>query len=113
MVVFFLLQELEREEGRGEWEGEREKGRAELSAQGWSGLTSGSAGGYVAREACGLDTPARSTGGLSAGGRRTVRRLRGGWVDWVVGDRVAVLTWHWRTVRARGADCPQVTELAP
>ena len=31
---FSLLQELEREGGRGEWEGERGRGRAELSAQG-------------------------------------------------------------------------------
>ena len=106
MVVFFLLQELEREEGRGEWEGERGRGRAELSAQGWGVTDARVTEGYVAREACGLDTPARSTGGLSAA------YVAGGF-DWVVGDRVAVLTWHWRTVRARGADCPQVTELAP
>ena len=45
MVVFFFLQELEREGGRGEWEGERgRKGRAELSAGGTK-LTRGSAGG--------------------------------------------------------------------
>ena len=67
---------MEEESGR-----EREEG-GEQSSQLKDGtkLTRGPAGGYVAREACGLDTPATSTGGLSAGGRRTVRRLRGGWV---------------------------------